>query len=383
VVVVGSYGKSTTTCAVTLALGRKIHPRATCNAEQQIARAVLRIRPWARHAVIEVGIAFRGQMATYAGLIRPDVTVVTSIGTEHNRSLKTLEITRHEKAEMVRALPLSGLAVLNGDDPNVVWMRSQTRARVITFGFSDANDVWANDVVFNWPIGMRFTVHAGNRTCTIQTRLLGKHMVYPILAAVAVSLAEGFTLDKVLPTLETLPPLSARMEQVRLASGAIVVRDEYKSALETIQTALDVLAEIPAERRTVILGEVTEPPGSEGPMYRELGARVARAASRVIFIGRTNAWRPLANGAKTAGLAGDALIHAGESTRRALAALPGDLGRGDVLLVKGRDVQRLQRVTLALAGRAVGCDIGFCNARVECRSCPMLERGWSDVPSRG
>jgi UDP-N-acetylmuramoyl-tripeptide--D-alanyl-D-alanine ligase len=381
VVVVGSYGKSTTTRAVTRALGRKVHRHAIVNAEHQVARAVLRIRPWDRHAVIEVGIAVPGQMAIHAGLTRPDVTVVTSIGSEHNRSLKTLESTRNEKADMVRVLRPSGIAVLNGDDPNVLWMRSQTRARVITFGFAESNDVRASDVVLNWPTGMRFTVHAGNQKCPIQTRLLGKHMAYPILAAVAVALTEGFTMDEIAPALDNLAPTPGRMETVGLANGAILVRDDFKSGFETIQAALDALAEVPARRRTVILGEVTEPPGSEGPIYRDLGARLARAASRAIFIGRTNAWRPLANGAKSAGLPADALIHV-ESVRRALAALPEDLGPHDVVLVKGRDTQRLGRVTLALTGRTVGCDIIVCNARVGCGSCPMLERGSSDVPSR-
>ena len=134
VAVVGSFGKSTTMRAVTAALGRKIHPRAELNAKSEVALAVLRIRRSDRHAVIEVGIDAPGKTLGYARVVRPNVTVATSVGSEHNRSLKTLEVTRSEKAEMVRILPASGLAVLNGDDPNVMWMQSQTRAR--------SNDVW-------------------------------------------------------------------------------------------------------------------------------------------------------------------------------------------------------------------------------------------------
>ena len=56
-------------------------------------------------------------MEQYARLVRPDVTVVTSIGSEHHGSLGSLEVTREEKARMISAMPASGIAVLNGDDP--------------------------------------------------------------------------------------------------------------------------------------------------------------------------------------------------------------------------------------------------------------------------
>ena len=69
----------------------------TANAWTSVAMAVLRIRPSQRHAVIEVGIGGRGQMEQYARLLRPDLTVVTSIGSEHHGSLGSLEVTRAEK----------------------------------------------------------------------------------------------------------------------------------------------------------------------------------------------------------------------------------------------------------------------------------------------
>jgi UDP-N-acetylmuramoyl-tripeptide--D-alanyl-D-alanine ligase len=287
VVVVGSFGKSTTMHAVTRALGRNIHPHARRNAEGSVAEAVLRIRPFQRHAVIEVGIGAPRQMAPHARLLRPNITVVTWVGSEHNGSLKTLEITRCEKAEMVRVLPPSGLAVLNGDDPNVLWMRGETRARVITFGFAESNDVRASDIALDWPTGARLTVHAGGETRTLRSRLIGKHMAYPILAAIAVSLAEGLTFDEIIPRLEALSPTLGRLQPVQLPNGAIILRDEFKSALETVDAALDAFSEVPARRRIVVLGDVTEPIGSPGPIYRRLGERVAQIASRAIFIGQS------------------------------------------------------------------------------------------------
>jgi UDP-N-acetylmuramoyl-tripeptide--D-alanyl-D-alanine ligase len=365
--------------AVTVALSRNVHRRAVFNAKHSVAKAILRVRRADRHAVIEVGISKPGEMMTYARLVRPNIAVVTSIGSEHNRSLKTLEVTRSEKAAMVRILPRSGLAVLNGDDANVLWMQSQTCARVITFGFAASNDIRASELTIEWPGGMRFSLHAGGETRALRTALTGKHMVYPMLAAVAVALAEGFTLDEIIPRLEALTPTPGRMEAVPLANGAIILRDDFKSALETFDAALDALSEIPAQRRIVVFGEVSEPPGSQGPIYRRLGERAARFASRTIFIGESGVWSPFATGVKRGGAARDGLINAGNSVCKAIEAVREDLGPGDVVLVKGRDNQRLERVSLALTGRTVRCDISFCQAKVRCEKCPMLERGWNGL----
>jgi UDP-N-acetylmuramoyl-tripeptide--D-alanyl-D-alanine ligase len=278
---------------------------------------------------------------------------------------------------MVRILAPSGLAVLNGDDPNVLWMRSETRARIITFGFDPSNDVRASEWSLDWPAGARLTVHAGDAARTLHTRLIGKHMAYSVLAAVAVSLAEGFSLDEILPRLEALSPTAGRMEPVRLPNGAIILRDDTKSALETIDAALDTLSEIPA-RRIVVLGEVSEPPGSQGPIYRRLGKRVAEIADRTIIVADKSARKPLSSGVKGAGFPREQFFDSDESISKAVEVIREDVGRGDVVLIKGRNTQHLERITLALQGRDVRCRIKFCKLKVNCADCSMLERERKD-----
>jgi len=380
VAVVGSCGKTTTMRAATFSLGMQPHPDAHRNAWDRLARSIFRIRPGDRHAVIEVGIDKIGQMAMYASVVRPDITVVTAIGSEHNRSLGTPEVTRAEKSHMVRALPSSGAAVLNGDDPNVRWMKDLTRARVVTFGVDKTNDVHASHIVLDWPKGTKFKVHSDGQIRDFCVRLIGRHMVYPVLAAVAVALVEGFDLDQVAERLEGLTPTARRLEPVQLPNGAFLLLDCEKAPLETIESAFDILAEIPARRRIVVLGEVSEPLGSQGPIYRHLGERIAQVASKAVLVCGKNSFKSYAVGAKRRGFPAHALVSAGNDVLKAAEVLKGDLGPGDVVLIKGRDNQRLDRVWLTLAGRSVRCDIDDCDSRgVICESCPMLERGWEGL----
>lgn len=71
------------------------------------------------------------------------------------------------------------------------------------------------------------------------------------------------------------------------------------------------------------------------------------------------------------------IINAGRGPRRAAEALAKVVQPGDVVLIKGRNTQMLDRVRLILEGRRVGCDVRFCNVRMlQCTHCPMLEEGW-------
>jgi len=376
VAVVGSFGKSTALRAISTALAVPIHPRYGGNSWHDVARAVLRIRPLQPHAVIEAGINGAGQMEQYARVIRPDIAVVMGVGSEHGRSLHTLERTRAEKVAMPASLPSSGLAVLNGDDTNVLWMRDRIRARIVTIGMGEANDVRASQVSLDWPRGTRFRLHIDGQAHDVAVRLIGGHSLYAILAALAVARAEGVSLHEALARLEHLAPTPGRMQPVALPNGAWLLRDEYKSAVETIHSALDVLAQIPA-RRFVALGEVSEPPGSQGRVYRDIGERLWALRAKTVFVGRGG--RTYTAGYRRAGGDTANLFDAGRSVLRAAEFLRKEACCGDVILVKGRSRQCLDRIGLALQGRDVRCAIEFCRAEVRCESCPMLERGWGNL----
>ena len=372
VAVVGSFGKTTTARALVAALGLK-QELPVDNCLSHLAVAILRNTIGKRHAVLEVGIDLPGQMATYARMIRPDAVVVTSIGSEHNRSLGAIEDARVEKSRMVEALPPSGLAVLNGDDANVMWMRERTKARAVTFGFGLHCDVRASDVQLDWPNGARFRLHAWKRQRNVRVRLLGKPMVYSVLAALAVALDQGIPLDEAAGRIEALLPTSQRLELVPLANGAFLLRDEFKSAAETIHAALDLLATIPAARRLVVLGDVTTPAGSQGPIYRAIGKRLAETVACAVLIGEGfERYRP---GAIDGGLPRSCFSDAGRSVERAAEIIREQLEPGDVVLIKGRSSQRLDRVALALMGREVRCDLTFCQfLKTRCDECSLLAR---------
>ncbi|MGI8998090.1 MAG: Mur ligase family protein, partial [Candidatus Limnocylindria bacterium] len=305
VAVVGSVGKTTTMRTVSAALGLQVSRPALLNANSHAAvgRALLSVRPWQTHAVLEVAINGPGQMRIQAATVRPDVVVVTAIAHDHWQSFQTLEATRDEKANIVRTLSPTGVAVLNADDPNVRWMATQTKARVVLIGEAPDAEIRASEIELDWPHGMRFVVHIGTETRSVRIRLVGRHMVYPALAAIAVAHIEGRSLDEAIAAVGSVDPTPGRMQTMATPSGAFILRDEFKGTEDAFAAALETLATIPARRHMIVFGEISEETGREA--YRDAGRKAASVVDRTVFVGSNTHFKLYRSGAVAGGLSRD------------------------------------------------------------------------------
>lgn len=378
VTVIGSFGKTTTTRATAVALGLSLEKFQGKNVGVFLAAGLLSIPPWARFHVMEVGISKKGQMEKNAALIHPDIAVVTCIGSEHGTTLGGLSQTREEKALMVRALPESGLAVLNGDDPHVRKMKSYTKARVVTYGYGPSNDLQANYIKTDLSNGTQFSFNYGNEYYEISTKLFGKASTYSLMSAFIVAREFKISPDLVLKRLSALKPMHHRLEIINTISGVNLLVDTFKSAFETVEHALDTFEALQAKRKIIILGEVEELPDSIGNIYRAIGARVAETATCLIFIGTKRVKGPLFGEVRRAGMKEENLLFAKNSISRAKEMALEIVEPGDLVLIKGRSSQKMERIAIALMGKPVSCNLEFCNQKTRCNDCLNLNREPTD-----
>lgn len=381
IAVVGSFGKTTTTRAIAAALG--ISPEKYCGTNNGVfvATGLLGIPPWAKYGVIEVGISKKGEMAGNASLVKPDIVVVTCIGSEHGTSLGGLDNTREEKAQMVRALPKDGIAILNGDDLHVQKMRLYTKARVITHGYADTNDLQVEYISTDLADGTTFLIKDGGKSYEILTPLFGRASIRSIMSAIIIAGELGIDKNLAVKRMSSLTAAVERNELIKIPVGAYIFVDTFKAAIETVKIAFETFESLPAERKVIILGEVEEPPGSLGELYREIGADVARIASHLIFIGCARTKRSLFNGAKKAGMHSDNLIFVGKSIVKAIGEAHKLVQPGDLILVKGRSSQKLARIAYALKGDLVLCSREFCKEKHHCIQCDQLRKDLYNDPT--
>ena len=375
VAVIGSFGKTTTTCATCTAVGLPIHERTRRgrNCCAYVPLRLLQHPPWRRIAVIEVGIGSPRQMQRYADTLKPDIVVVTALGLEHVSAFADAEHLYAEKAKMVESLSHGGWAILNRDDENVMKMARRTDAKVLTFGFNQDADIIGTRMKFDWSHGTELEIEIAGERLNVRTHLLGRHMMYPLLAAFAVARACGISAQGAANRLELLEPVPGRLHPVTLPNGAILLCDDFKATPETAHSALEVLALLPAERRIAVIGELENMDGSRYPVYRDLGCRIAQAADRALLLGHgSNGFRCIRTGMRQGGMS-DGQFERISDVPHAVEHLRRVLRRGDVVLLKGRMPQKLVRIAFALQGHTVRCNRDRCTlGPMPCHACALL-----------
>ena len=352
IAITGSNGKTSTKelCAAALGTGaRVVKTEGNLNNHYGVPLTLLRIDDECEVAVVEMGTNHPGEIATLAAIAEPSVGVLTNVGTAHAEYLGSREGIAREKGSLFEALPATGVAVANADDPFVMSQLARTAARVLRFGRGPEAEVTAEDVESRGLRGYRFRLRTPFGDADTGIPNLGEVHIHNALAAAAAALATGADLGAVARGLEHAPVVGGRLEPVALPGGAWVLNDSYNANPQSAGAALETLTRLAAAGRSIaVLGDMGElGPGAE-QFHRELGARAAALGVDALYaVGE--AARETADGALGAGL-GTAAVHWLPDAAAAAEALRASLREGDWLLLKGSRSMRMETVLETLQG---------------------------------
>ena len=290
--------------------------------------------------------------------------MVTHIGQDHYSSYRNLESTAAEKGKLVEALPVNGAAVLNADDPYVYEMRKRTRAQVITYGLSCDATVRGESVSCAWPRPMSLDVCYAGKRLGVQTRLLGEHWAYAVLAALSTGIAAGVSLERAVQAVETFDPVPYRMSPHHTPDGVTFVSDNWKAPLWSIPACLDFMRTAKAERKVVVMGSISDTPKSFCDRYRAVVRQTPDVVDKTFFVGEhaRSALRARPHPEDDRVMAFDTLYQLNSFLSNYLKA-------GDLVLLKGTEyVDHLQRIVLSRTN-GIACWREKCGKRRFCGDC--------------
>lgn len=306
--------------------------------------------------VLELGADKPGDIAYLVEWLRPTVGVVTGASATHLSAFGSISAVAEEKCKLVEALPRDGLCVLAADEPVVYAMRQRTAARVLTYGFGPKADVMGGDVSYQsrtddgaMATGMRGTIRFAHQTAALDLPyVIGGQAVYAALAAAAVGLGYGIDLADTVKRLRDFVPPPGRMRLIAGIKQTSVIDDSYNSSPLAAQAAVRVLTQLPCPRgrKFAVLGDMLELGAIAGRAHRELGGQVARLKLHtLVCVGELA--RDIARGAREAGMSEDR-IFGFPAAAEAGRFLQDRVRSGDVLLVKGSQALRLERLVKEL-----------------------------------
>jgi UDP-N-acetylmuramoyl-tripeptide--D-alanyl-D-alanine ligase len=340
VAVTGSAGKTTTKDAIAAALGAKfkvLKSHGNLNNGFGLPLQLLRLKREHEVAVVELGMNHPGEIAALARIAAPDWGVVTNVGNAHIENFADGQdgIAR-AKLELVDALPLTGVAFLNCDDPYVSQFGRDFPGRVVYFGAGPCADPQLLGVAEDLA-GLHLRYRAGGSEGELTLHLLGEHNAANAMAALAVALEAGVDLDGAVAALASLTPGDNRGEVIEIR-GALLINDCYNSNPEALRSMIRTLAARPARRRILVAGEMLEM-GERGPALHTACGKAAAEAGLDLVAGVQGNAEYLATAACAGGVSALFLPDAQAAGRWLLK----NIEPGDVVLVKGSRGVHLER----------------------------------------
>ena len=336
--ITGSVGKTTTKDLLAGCLAstfRSVASEGSFNNELGLPLTLFNAPEAARWVVLEMGARREGDIKQLTEVARPDVGIVTRVAKAHVEYFGDLDGVARAKSELVAALPASGLAVLNFDDPRVRDMALLSACPVVGYAVATDAEVRADEVTLDGDLRARFRLSSPWGETEVRLALHGVHQVANALAAATVALWCGVPIESVAEALSVTPGASLRMEVRHVPGGPVLVVDCYNANPVSAEAAVRSLAALPGERKLAILGLMAELGAHRDSEHRRIALLADELGIAVV-------------GYET-GLYGGTSVTGVEEA----VALLRTMGPGDAALLKGSRVARLEEVVSAY-GKAEG-----------------------------
>lgn len=380
VIVTGSVGKTSMKDAVADVLTQQFFIRKSqksFNSETGVPLTILGCEnPWNNHVlwtkvivegflliftknhypnmlVLEVGADKPGDVSGMMSWITPDVVIVTKLPSipVHVEAYASPSETREEEFSPAHALRSDGTLIYSKDDEFACELAKGVNTNVVTYGLSENADIVGEykGLVYegNTPKGFSADIiREGKRECVVINGAAGKHQLYPALGAYAAGLVFDMNPGKICDALKNYNPPQGRMRLHAGIKDTLLVDDSYNASPVAVMAALDTLSEIqvPGEK-IVVLGDMLELGTFSMDEHMRIGRYAAKKADFLITVGLRS--KGIADGANKARMAKKRMEHFA-SSEDAATFLLGKVEAGDIVLVKGSQGVRMERITEAL-----------------------------------
>jgi UDP-N-acetylmuramoyl-tripeptide--D-alanyl-D-alanine ligase len=335
--VTGSNGKTTTKeiLGAIVALDRPVViSEGNLNSEIGLPMSCFRVRTEHRAAVFEMGINHTGEMDVLADIYRPDIAVITNIGTAHIGLLGSREAIAREKKKIFSYFDGTQRAYIYESEDYEDLLKEQVRGKISHFGptqtkgFEGSEDLGLDGTIIHWE-GLR-----------IRFPLFGAHNFRNALAAISVSAELGINKENIKEGLESIRPLFGRSQIIR--GPVTVIQDCYNANPDSFQQVFAFLSALSWPGRKIgVLGAMKELGKQSGEEHRRIGALATASDFQGLFLfgeEMESAYREIQNRAFRGTVDWMTDIESLASNLRSY------LREGDLLLLKGSRAAELERL---------------------------------------
>ena len=329
--ITGSVGKTTTkemTAAVLAGTFKTLKNAGNLNNEIGLPMTVFELDETYQAAVLEMGMSGLGEISRLSGVCAPDIGLITNVGVSHIENLGSKANILQAKMEIMDGMRSDAPLLLNADD-NLLRKVQTAGHPVFYYGIDCENcDFRACDIEPSTS-NTSFMVVGKDFKQKVDLPAIGKHNIYNALAAFAAGILAGVTPQKAATALASYAPEGMR-QRIKHYTDITFVEDCYNAGPDSMQASLAVLADLEAQRRLAVLGDMLELGDFAEQAHIDVGERVEESGIDVLLtfgeLSKLTAQKAKESGVET--------VHAFDKKEELAKVLCSILSPGDAVLFK-------------------------------------------------
>jgi UDP-N-acetylmuramoyl-tripeptide--D-alanyl-D-alanine ligase len=317
--------------------------RGNLNNEIGLPLSLLTLGAETAYGIFEVGTNHPGEIAVLADVLRPEIALISSIGSAHIEHFGSQEAIAFEKGELLRALPSDGAAVLCHETACFERLAACAAAPLVTTSLVTRDADFYGEPLDLLAGRIRVSERATGAEIELCCGLPGEHNASNLLLAFAAARTAGVSAADAAEGLAclTLPEMRWAVSK---REGITVVNDAYNANPQSMIAVLRTFMQMPCDgRRIAVLGDMGELGAHAEALHREVGRVVAALApDEMIGVG-PNTSRYVADEAVKCGFPAARMMCCAD-TADAAAILRMRVRAGDNVLLKASRKMELERV---------------------------------------
>ncbi len=343
--ITGSVGKTSTKETVAGVLSQRYRVLKTLgnfNNELGLPLTIFRLTEEDEIAVLEMGISDFGEMHRLSEIARPDICIITNIGTCHLEKLGDRDGVLRAKTEIFDFMNSDGIALLNGEDDKLLTIAGGERP-VKFFGKSVRSDVYADSIESLGLNGTRCHIQTPQGAFEAIIPIPGQYMINNVLAGTLAGLELGMELHEIKAGIEKMQALNGRNKIIH--TGHFTVIDGcYNANPMSMKASVDLLC-LANTRKVALLGDMGELGENEAKLHYEVGRYVGESQVDILLCAGKLA-KEIERGFHEVQPASYSVCY--DTVEELNEKLPEELCHGDSILVKASHFMDFTRVLNAV-----------------------------------
>ena len=273
IAITGSAGKTSTKDIVYSVLKEKYKTHKTIGNKNNhigLPLTILNMNEEADILVLEMGMNHFKEISYLTNIAKPNIAIITNIGTAHIGNLGSQENILKAKLEILEGLDSNGYLIINNDNEllHKWYLENKDNYKIITIGIDNESDYTAkkidcnsNDCEFRC-LNELYKIPIG-----------GKHFIYNALMGIAVGKKYNESYQEISTGIMNFELSSNRMNIINRESNITIIDDSYNANYDSMSYAIKYLSGLNG-RRIAVLGSMLELGKYSEELHQKIGNEV-------------------------------------------------------------------------------------------------------------